>query len=102
MNNTNILIRISPTCAYDYDDCLELTSEEFDRIIDTKNTPTLVKVGNRVFFNDYTCWGGYDGTCNCYSHPRKSWQELIPAPGYNDGSYHFGPHIFGGDDDEEE
>jgi hypothetical protein len=77
-----------------------MSAQEFDRIIDTKYTPTLVKVGKRVFFNDYTCWGGYDGTCNCYSHPRKSWQELIPAPGYNDGSYHFGPHIFGGDDEE--
>lgn len=60
-------------------DAVEMTQEEFKEIKFKRDTPDLVCVEGRVLENEYTCLNGYDGTCNCFSHPRKSWREYFPA-----------------------
>lgn len=32
-------------------------------------------VENKVYYEEYTCYSGYDGTCRCISHPRRKWRE---------------------------
>lgn len=59
-------------------DAVEITAHEFAAIRDKEYTPSLVCVEGRVFYNEYTCHSGYSGTCNCLSHPRKSWVEYFP------------------------
>lgn len=65
-----------PAGVYDYDTPV-MTQEEFEAIMDQRDTPEMVKLTDgRVYYNDYTCYAGFDGTCNCGSHPMKSWREL--------------------------
>ena len=52
-----------------------ISQEEWDRIKGKKKTPDMVSVSGHIYLNEYTCNGGFDGTCNCFSHPRKSWRE---------------------------
>lgn len=52
-----------------------VSPEEWDRIKGAKDTPVMVSVNGHIYLNEHTCYSGYDGTCNCYSHPRKSWRE---------------------------
>jgi hypothetical protein len=53
----------------------EMTMEEFEKIENKKDTPDFVHIAGSDFllYNDYTCTQGFDGTCQCLSHPRKSW-----------------------------
>ncbi|MBR5297766.1 MAG: hypothetical protein IKU29_07875 [Parabacteroides sp.] len=53
----------------------EMTDEEFDAIKNKKDTPEFVHIvgTDRLMYNEHTCLHGYDGTCRCISHPRKSW-----------------------------
>lgn len=52
-----------------------MTEAEFRAIEDEKDTPVYVVVGDKLYYNSYTCYAGFDGTCNCFSHPRKEWIE---------------------------
>ena len=36
----------------------------------------LYKIGDRLVYESYTCYNGYDGTCRCISHPRKEWRDF--------------------------
>ncbi len=53
----------------------EMTEEEFAKIKNKKDTPEFVHIigSDELLYNDYTCWNGFDGTCRCLNHPRKSW-----------------------------
>jgi hypothetical protein len=61
------------------DDVVEMTSEEFERICENKETPEFVHLTDtdtdKLYYNDHTCLNGYDGTCRCLSHPRKHWAK---------------------------
>lgn len=51
-----------------------MTLVEYQAIKRNRDTPNLVILEDGTQkFNDYTCYGGYDGTCNCISHKKKSW-----------------------------
>lgn len=66
---------------YEYD-ASDMTKEEFEKIRHNKHTPTYVKINDtEAYFNDYTCLSGFDGTCNCMCHPRKSWLKFNPTTG---------------------
>lgn len=60
-------------------DVVEMTSAEFDKIREDKETPQFVHLTDKqqdiIYYNDYTCLNGFDGTCWCLSHPRKSWSK---------------------------
>lgn len=69
-------------------EAVEMSMEQFDAIKEDRDTPDLVAVGGRVFYNDYTCLAGYSGTCKCMSHPKKSWCEYFPE------TLHWGKVVF--------
>lgn len=52
-----------------------MTTTEFEKIMEERDTPVLVYLTDTDEFalNEFTCLGGYDGTCNCASHDRKVW-----------------------------
>lgn len=53
----------------------EMTEEEYERIENKRDTPDFVHIigSDFLLYNDYTCTHGFDGTCQCLNHPRKSW-----------------------------
>lgn len=53
----------------------EMTLREFEEIMEERDTPGLVYITdeNEFALNEFTCLGGYDGTCNCVSHDCKVW-----------------------------
>lgn len=55
-----------------------MTEAEFEAIKKNEETPSMVKVGERYFYNQYTCHSGYSGTCRCFHHPMKEWVEYLP------------------------
>lgn len=59
-----------------------MSEDEFAGIKNEKETPSYVVVGNKLFYNSYTCCAGFDGTCNCVSHPRKEW-EVSPLSAHS-------------------
>ena len=47
-----------------------------------RDTPEYVKINDdEAYFNEFTCLGGYAGTCDCMSHPRKKWIRFNPTTG---------------------
>lgn len=63
--------------TFDYK-AVVLTEEEWQNVCSKEFGPDLVSVDGRIFYEEYTCHGGYSGTCNCINHPRKSWREYLP------------------------
>lgn len=71
------------TCQgiYEYD-ATDMTKVEYEKIKWNRDTPEYVKINDdEAYFNEFTCLGGYAGTCNCMSHPRKKWIRFNPTTG---------------------
>ena len=69
---------------------VKMTKEEFEQIKGEKYTPSLIVVGDSVFNNEYTCLCGFDGTCNCISHPTKSWTRYnLKSQEWDEGYYYY-------------
>lgn len=71
------------TCQgiYEYD-ATDMTKAEYEKIKLNRDTPEFIKISDKeAYFNEYTCLGGYAGTCNCMSHPRKKWIRFNPTTG---------------------
>lgn len=58
-------------------EAVALTSDEFRSIKDKENTPEFVfiKDNDTLVYNEFTCIGGYHGTCECTTHDRKVWRK---------------------------
>lgn len=59
-----------------------MTRAEFGDIADVKYPPETVLVDDKVYHCIHTCLGGYDGTCCCNSHPRRTWATYIKGKGW--------------------
>lgn len=61
------------------DRAVKMTAEEFNEIKGNKETPQFIKLGERLIYNEYTCWNSerFGGTCSCINHPSKTWVELV-------------------------
>ena len=63
------------------EEAVEMPLDEFEEIKWTRDTPDFVVADGIGYWNSHTCYGGYSGTCNCFSHPRKEWREFDPVSG---------------------
>lgn len=59
-----------------------MTRAEFEDIADEKYPPETVLVDDKVYHCIHTCLGGYDGTCRCINHPRRTWATYFKGEGW--------------------